>query len=135
MGDEIRSPEKREFSVLVVDDSPVMRMFIRRLLNLSGLPIRAIHEANEGQNALDLLERLPIDLVLSDINMPVLNGCELMQRIAASPALRGIPVIVVSTDSSHLRVQNMIGMGARGYIQKPFHPEVLRSEIERVLEL
>jgi two-component system, chemotaxis family, chemotaxis protein CheY len=135
MGDEAQNPRKREFSVLVVDDSPVMRMFIRRLLDVSGLPIGAVYDSDDGQSALERLDRMPIDLVLSDINMPGMNGCELMQRIAASPTLRRIPVIVISTDSSHLRVRYMIGLGARGYIQKPFHPETLRSEIERVLEL
>jgi two-component system chemotaxis response regulator CheY len=133
MGDDAKKPEG--LSVLVVDDSPVMRMFIRRVLAVSGLPAGEIHEADDGESALDVLEHHVVDLVLSDINMPRMNGSELLQRMVASPSLRDIPVIVVSTDSSSWRVRSMLGMGARGYIQKPFHPEALRSEIERVLEL
>lgn len=123
------------YSILVVDDSPVMRMFIRRVLALSGVPTAAIHEAENGLAALEVLQSAPVDLVLSDINMPGMNGSELMRMISGNPAFQRIPVIVVSTDSSLLRVRSMLDLGARGYIQKPFHPEALRSEIERVLGL
>jgi two-component system chemotaxis response regulator CheY len=127
--------EKAGYSILVVDDSPVMRMFIRRVLAVSGVPTSEVREADNGVTALEVLRSVPVDLVLSDINMPEMNGSELMERISENPELRRIPVIVVSTDSSLLRVKMMLHLGARGYIQKPFPPEALRSEIERVLEL
>lgn len=126
---------KSEYSILLVDDSPVMRMFIRRVLMLSGLSMKEVFEADDGQVALEMLRTCRVDLILSDINMPRMNGSELMRRLAAAPDLRSIPVIVVSTDSSHVRVESMMKLGARGYLQKPFQPEKLRMEIERVLEL
>jgi two-component system, chemotaxis family, chemotaxis protein CheY len=121
-------------SLLVVDDSPVMRSFIRRVLALSGIPEYEISEAGDGEAALQMMEKRRIDLVLSDINMPRMNGSELVRSMRASPALRDIPVIVVSTDSTEERINSMRAYGARGYLSKPFQPEALRTEIERVLE-
>ena len=120
-------------SVMIVDDSPVMRNFIRRVLTLSGLPVGEVIEASDGRAALQAFEEHPVDLVLSDINMPGMNGEELLREMERDDDLSRVPVIVVSTDSSSHRVQMMLGYGARGYIQKPFHPETLRAEVERVL--
>lgn len=124
----------RGFLVMIVDDSPVMRNFIKRVLSLSGLPIRGVMEAADGRAALDLLADHPVDLVLSDVNMPRLNGEEMLRHMELDDDLRRVPVIVVSTDSSSHRVQTMLAHGARGYVQKPFQPEALRAEIERVLQ-
>jgi len=121
-------------AVLIVDDSPVMRNFIRRVLRMSGLAIDVLLEAGDGNAALQLLADAHVDLVLSDINMPGMDGEELIRRMESDEDLNQIPVIVVSTDSTTHRVQMMLGYGARGYIQKPFHPETLRSEVERVFE-
>ena len=120
-------------SVLIVDDSPVMRAFIRRVLSISGMTIGRVLEASDGEQALALLRREHVDLTLSDINMPNMDGAELMRNIAADPALSRIPVIVVSTDSSQHRTQAMLDLGAAGYVQKPFQPESLRAELEHVL--
>lgn len=125
--------DAREVSVLVVDDSPLMRSFIRRVLAMSGVPTREVFEAGDGQSALDVMGNSRIDLVLSDINMPRMTGSEMMQRMCDTPELRSIPVIVVSTDATQQRMDAMLRLGARGYIRKPFQPESLRSEIERVL--
>lgn len=127
-------PAERPLSLLVVDDSPIMRAFIRRVLTLSGIPEHEVAEAGDGEAALRLLERQRIDVVLSDINMPRMNGSELIRAMRSSPALREIPVIVISTDSTEQRVKSMRAQGARGYLSKPFPPEALRAEIERVLE-
>jgi two-component system chemotaxis response regulator CheY len=120
--------------ILIVDDSPVMRGFIRRVLELSGLDMACCHEAANGQEALRLLASEPVDVLLSDINMPLMNGEEMLAAMAAHPRLRQIPVVVVSTDSTHNRVLRMMSLGARGYLKKPFQPEELRAEVERVLE-
>ncbi len=125
--------EERTLSVLVVDDSPAMRSFIRRVLEMSGIAPGAIREAGDGKQALEVLETAPVDLVLSDINMPGMSGSQMMLRIASSPELRRIPVIIVSTDSSPKRVKSMMALGVRGFLQKPFHPESLRSVIHHVL--
>lgn len=120
-------------TILIVDDSPVMRRFIRRIVAMSGLTAD-VCEAGDGEGALEVLAREHVDLVLSDINMPGMNGVQLLQTLEANERWRSIPVIVVSTDASHARVEDMLTLGARGYVQKPFQPEALRAEIERVME-
>lgn len=120
-------------NILIVDDSPVMRAFIKRVLNVSGVVADKPLEAGHGKQALEVLRAFPVDLVLSDINMPEMNGEELMRAMQEDEALRNIPVIVISTDARLDRVEQMMGMGARGYITKPFTPERLRTELDRVL--
>jgi two-component system chemotaxis response regulator CheY len=118
---------------MIVDDSPVMRTFLRKVVQLTGLSVGEFCEAGDGEAALDALRERWMDLVLTDINMPRMNGEEFVRRLAADETLSDIPVIVVSTDSSQDRIDRMIGLGARGYISKPFQPETLRDEIEKVL--
>ena len=122
------------FTVLIVDDSPAMRSFVKRVLDLSGFDMSTCHEAGNGKEALELLANEWVDVILTDINMPVMNGEQLVQSLAASDSLRSIPVIVVSTDRTDDRVRQMISLGAKGYVKKPFQPEELREELEKVLE-
>ncbi len=121
-------------SVLIVDDSPAMRAFIRRVLELSGIVLRQCYQAADGNEALAVLRRAPVDLILTDINMPGMNGEELVKRVHADQALRSIPVVVVSTDATEQRIGRLLGLGARGYVTKPFHPETIRTELEKVME-
>ncbi len=120
-------------AVLIVDDSAVMRTFVRRVLEMSGLEMSLCMEAANGAEALQLLDEHWVDVVLTDINMPVMSGEEMMRRLHASSVLESLPVIVVSTDSTEARMRQMTELGARGYVKKPFQPEELRAEIERVL--
>ncbi|MBX5494428.1 MAG: response regulator [Bryobacteraceae bacterium] len=120
-------------STLIVDDSPAMRRFIRRTLELTGLDMDRLLEAANGKEALEILRRERVDLVLTDINMPSMNGEEFVAEVEADANLRSIPVVVVSTDSTQQAVRRMIQLGARGYVAKPFEPEILREELERVL--
>ena len=122
------------FSVLIVDDSPAMRAFIRRVIDLSGFDIDECTEAADGEEALQKLEQRWVDIVLTDINMPNMNGEELVRRMAESQVLRTVPVVVISTDSTETRIERLMALGARGYVKKPFLPETLREELERVLE-
>jgi two-component system, chemotaxis family, chemotaxis protein CheY len=122
------------FTVLIVDDSPAMRSFVKRVLDLSGFDMSTCHEAGNGKEALELLANEWVDVILTDINMPVMNGEELVQNLAVSESFRSIPVIVVSTDRTDDRVRQMIALGAKGYVKKPFQPEELRQELEKVLE-
>jgi two-component system, chemotaxis family, chemotaxis protein CheY len=121
------------FRVLIVDDSPVMRTFIRRVMNLAGFEDADYAEACDGEDALRQLEAQRADVILTDINMPRMNGEELLRQLAESEALRSIPVLVISTDATRDRVQRMLALGAQGYIAKPFSPEGLREELDRVL--
>jgi two-component system, chemotaxis family, chemotaxis protein CheY len=121
------------FQVLIVDDSPAMRSFVRRVIELSGFEANLFLEASNGREALKLLSENWVDVVLTDINMPEMNGEEFLRAVEADEGLRSIPVIVVSTDRTDVRRRQMLDLGARGYVAKPFTPEVLREELEAVL--
>jgi two-component system chemotaxis response regulator CheY len=118
------------YRIMSVDDSPAMRAFIRRVVNLSGIEVEAFLEAANGVEALQMLRSEKVDVVLTDINMPEMDGEEMMSQIAGDEALRTLPVIVVSTDASDCRMDRMKALGARGYLGKPFRPEQLRAAIE-----
>ena len=120
------------FNTLVVDDSAVMRAMVKKVLAMSGVPLGEIHEAADGQEALDVLERAWIDLALVDINMPVMNGEELVTEIRESEDHRDLAIIVVSTESSPARQQRMRELGAE-FVHKPFTPEELRAKIIEVV--
>jgi two-component system chemotaxis response regulator CheY len=121
------------YRVLIADDSPVMRGFVRRVIELSGFELAACFEAGDGEEALAILSRESVDAILTDINMPRVDGEELIRRLTADGRLRSIPAIVVSTDSTHNRIARLMSLGARGYVTKPFTPESLRAELERTL--
>src|SRR4051794_17433104 len=102
--------------VMIVDDSPAMRRFIRRTMTLSGIQFSACREAGNGAEALAQLRQEPVDIILTDINMPAMTGEEMLERIEADGALRHIPALVISTDATTLRVNRMLSLGALGYI-------------------
>lgn len=121
------------YTVLIVDDSPVMRTFIRRVLGLSGFEVRACLEAGNGEEALALLDTGDVDVILTDINMPVMNGEQLLEKLSSNEVWKNIPALVVSTDATKERILRMLSLGAEGYVSKPFSPETLREELERIL--
>lgn len=121
------------YNVLIVDDSPAMRSFVRRVLELSGIPVGQCLEAGDGKEALEILRKQWVDVVLTDLNMPTMDGEQFVRHMEADESLRSIPVLVVSTDRTDQRVQQMMTMGAKGYVTKPFLPETLRQELERAL--
>ena len=121
------------YRLLIVDDSPAMRAFIRRVVDLSGFDLAACFEASNGQEALNLLGTEWVDAILTDINMPGMDGEEFLQRLAADELYRSIPAIVVSTDATQKRIDRLLALGARGYLTKPFLPEELRAQLEATL--
>lgn len=121
------------FRLMIVDDSPAMRAFIARIVDLSGLDAAECLQASNGQEALDLLREKKVDIILTDVNMPTMNGEEFVRRLDQDARLRTVPVLVVSTDGSEARVQRMMSLGARGYVKKPFSPELLRERVEALV--
>lgn len=119
---------------LVVDDSPVIRKMIRRALGLSGLDLGTIHEAGHGREALAVLDAEWIDVVLTDIHMPEMNGVELVETMATDPLLARIPVLVVSTERDAERIAHLERLGVRGYLTKPFTPEQIRDAVAAALD-
>ncbi len=122
------------YEILIVDDSEVTRKVVRRAVVLSGLEVKGIHEAKNGIEALELLEREWIDVVIADLNMPGMGGEELVGRMAADARLAATPVIVVTSDRNQRRLEELRKRGVRAQINKPFRPETLRDAVARVLE-
>ena len=121
-----------EVKALIVDDSSVMRKIVERSLRQAGLDPLVVHEAGTGSDALDVLKTVKVDLILSDINMPLMDGLEFVRQIRAQNLAAGVPVVMITTESSEEHVKQAIQAGARGYIRKPFTAEQVK---ERVLPL
>jgi two-component system chemotaxis response regulator CheY len=122
------------FNILIVDDSETMRAVIRKVVNMSGVAVGELHEAGNGKEALEVLEETWIDVVLSDINMPVMGGIEFLQEVKKNEVLQHIPVILVTTEASQARMDEATKCGADGYIKKPFVPETIKTVLLGVLE-
>lgn len=116
------------FNVLIVDDSAVMRAMIIKTLRLSGLSLGDIYEASNGEEGLHILNNNWVDLALVDINMPVMAGDEMINRVRRNPETRDLSIVVVSTDSSESTIEMLNEKGA-GFVHKPFTPETLRETI------
>ena len=121
------------FNILIVDDSPAMRRVVRRVVDISGLDVGKYMEAENGIEALTVLRAAWVDLIMTDINMPGMDGEELLLEVRKDPLLAAIPVLVVSTDRSDARARQMISLGANGYVSKPFLPSTLSEEMYRLL--
>ncbi len=118
-------------AVLVVDDNRVMRSMISRAVTLSGLPVSRIDSAGNGREALFKLGGGGFNLVLLDINMPVMDGEQFLHALRADPRLNATKVVVVSTESSPARIRSLRGLGA-DFIHKPFRPEELIAAVGRL---
>lgn len=111
-------------NVLIVDDSSVMRSIVIKTLRMSGLELNDIHQAANGKEGLEILQKHWIDLVLLDINMPVMTGIEMIDAVRKMPEFLDLPMIVVSTESSTTRIDTLMQRGV-GFVHKPFSPEML----------
>jgi two-component system chemotaxis response regulator CheY len=114
---------------LIVDDSSVMRKIVARALQQGGVCLAQILEAGNGAEALEILRREKVDLVLSDINMPVMDGLEFVRQLRTVENAHGIPVVMITTEGSESHVMEAISCGARGYIRKPFTPDQMKQHV------
>jgi two-component system, chemotaxis family, chemotaxis protein CheY len=115
-------------TVLVVDDSSVMRTMVIRALRMSGLQLNEIHQAADGLQALEILGKHWVDLALVDLNMPNMNGIELIDRVRQTSEIADLPIIVISTESSTTRIEMLKQKGVN-FVHKPFSAEALRAAI------
>lgn len=120
-------------NVLVVDDSPVMRRMVRRSLEMCGLAVGEVYEAGDGIEALTFLGSRWIDVVIADVNMPAMGGVEMVEKMARDKALARVPVVMVSSDRSEASIERLTKLGVRGYLTKPFRPEVFRQLMQDIL--
>ena len=119
--------------VLIVDDSSVMRKIVARSLQQAGLSIAQVLEAANGADALVVVRREKVDLILCDINMPVMDGLEFVKQLSGIENARGVPVVMITTEGSESHVVQALSLGARGYIRKPFTPEQVKEQVLVVL--
>ncbi len=121
------------YSILIVDDSLPMRSVIKRTIKAAGYGNADLLEAANGQEAMDLLKNSWVDIVMTDYNMPVMNGLELIKNIKKDEISKDIPVIVISTEGNESKIQEFMDSGAEGYITKPFTAEAIRDLIVNIL--
>jgi len=118
--------------ILIVDDSAMMRKMVRRVFALVDLAIDEIFEAGNGAEALEVLEKNDIDVLLTDINMPVMTGTELLREISNKERWAKLRRVIISTDGSAARRDEAAGLDVRWYLEKPFSPEVIRDVLTEV---
>jgi two-component system, chemotaxis family, chemotaxis protein CheY len=123
----------KPLNCLIVDDSSVMRKMVRRTMELSEVPLGQVHEANNGREALELLATTAVDVLFTDINMPVMTGPELLRALSKTPdSVRAR--VVISTDGSDARRAEVNGLNVDWYLEKPLRPEVMRDVLSKVAE-
>jgi len=120
-------------TVLIVDDSNTMRKIVSRSLRQAGIDFSTILEASDGQEALDVLSNNSVDVVLSDINMPNMNGLEFLKAKSEIAAIKDIPVIMISTETGADIIDEAKSYGAKGAIKKPFTPELINETLGALL--
>ena len=119
--------------VLIVDDSSVMRKIVERSLRQAGLDLGEVLEAGNGAEALAEVNKGRFDLILSDINMPAMDGLEFLKNLAKVESAKGTPVVMITTEGSEARVVEALSVGAKGYIRKPFTPEQVKERVTPLL--
>ena len=115
--------------VLIVDDSAAIRKILQRVLLQAEVPVGKVHEAGDGLEALKILKSNTVGLVLSDINMPNMDGLEFLTTVRAEPAWRDLPILMVSTEGTQAKVLEAVERGASGYVRKPFTVEQIKKKL------
>lgn len=121
------------YNILIIDDSALTRTVMERTVRMCGVDVNEIRTAGHGKEALAVLESFWPDLVFCDINMPVMDGLQFIQTLQASDEWRDLPVVIVSTEGSETRMEELRRSGVQGYIRKPFAPEEVAAMIQQVL--
>lgn len=119
--------------VLIVDDSAAIRKILQRVLRQTDLNLGEIKEAGDGTEAVDILKDRGFGLILSDINMPQMDGLQLLARIREMEHLKGVPVIMITTEGGQGRVMEAVQLGATGYVRKPFTADQIKEKLAGVL--
>jgi two-component system, chemotaxis family, chemotaxis protein CheY len=121
------------FNVLIVDDSGSMRAVIKKVIAISGFKLDQCFEAGNGREALEQLKQSWVDVIVSDINMPEMNGLELLHALKHDSLYQNIPTIIISTEGSSERMSEALEAGAKEFIKKPFLPEDIRRVLYNVI--
>jgi two-component system, chemotaxis family, chemotaxis protein CheY len=121
------------YRILVVDDSPVSRKMVCKAVSMSGLDIGEILEASNGKEALEVVARTWVDIVLADINMPVMSGAEMVAEMAKSDFMATTPVVIISSEKGEERITALRSLGVSAYLPKPFRPEQIKQVVGGLL--
>jgi two-component system chemotaxis response regulator CheY len=116
-------------NILIVDDSAAIRKILQRVLRQSEVPLGNLLEAGDGQEALAMLKANAVDLVLSDINMPVMDGLQLLAQIKGCGQWPDLKVVMITTEGNQARVMEAVGLGAAGYVKKPFTADQIKEKL------
>lgn len=119
-------------TIIVADDSLTARMIIRRCLEIAGLSDAKFLDARDGTEALDLARNNKIDLLVTDLNMPKMDGLSLLKHIKASPKLSYLPVLVISSLTNPAKTEELFGLGASAILGKPVSPIEVAEALERI---
>ena len=122
-----------DWNILVVDDSETVRSMVAKTLELAAVPMKQCFEAANGEEALGILSREKIDLALVDINMPVMDGNEMLHRMHSNPALKDVPVVLLTSEGRSKRVEELQSHGGYEYLRKPVTPEKIREVVTRLV--
>lgn len=123
----------KSIRALIVDDSSVMRKIVERSLRQAGIEISQVLEARNGAEALGILQRNTVDLILCDINMPIMDGLEFVKQLSGVEKARGVPVVMITTEGSETHVVQALTCSARAYIRKPFTPDQVKERVIPIL--
>ncbi len=121
------------YNILVVDDSAIIRKMVSRTIQMAQVPVGDIFHAENGRDALGILGANWIDLVLADINMPVMDGMAMLEAMHNDEVMKNVPVIIVSTEGSETKIERLWQKGMKAFVKKPFMPETIREVISGVL--
>ena len=120
-------------NVMIVDDSAAIRKILHRVLVQAEVPLGTVQEASDGIEALTKLKLGPVGLILSDINMPNMDGIEFLTNLKADPFLKTVPVLMVTTEGSQAKVLQALELGALGYVRKPFTAEEIKLKLAGII--
>lgn len=120
------------WNILIVDDSSLTRKIVKRVIEMTEMDVGKFMDAENGQQALDILQHSNVDLVLSDLNMPQMSGVDLVHQMKAKPDTKSIPVVIISTESKTARIRELLAEGVKDYLHKPFTPEEFKDLIQTV---
>ena len=119
--------------ILIVDDSAAIRKILQRVLRQADIPIGNVFEAGDGQVALDTLSGQRVGLILSDINMPNMDGLQLLSHVKANADWKTIPIIMITTEGGEAKVREAVQLGAAGYVRKPFTADQIKEKLAGLL--
>lgn len=121
------------YQILIVDDSEIIRSVVKKTISMSGIDVAQVFEAADGLEALAVMEKEWVDIVFADLNMPRMSGLDLVTHMAKDNMLQNTPVVIVSSERSELRIEELKQQGVRAYIKKPFRPEDFRDVVVDIL--